>query len=249
MIALTACRQSITIQMGDHVAQGSALIAGARARHMRAEGVQLVIIQLNPFHHRYRSFRHLHTAVSLNRDRFSRFDAELDAAYKGELSLNEAQLLYRGVVMEVANDLPIMKPLDARVQETMRLLHDNPRVTLNELASHCDLSYDRMSHLFIDELGISIRSFQLWVKLHRALTGVRYGQSLVELARVAGFSDAAHLSRVYKQVYGAPPSYFYYSGNLKLIASFAGEVPGALPAIAAKLPVASEQNTTDLMLG
>jgi AraC-like DNA-binding protein len=49
---------------------------------------------------------------------------------------------------------------------------------------------------------------------------------LVELAEIAGFSDAAHLSRVYKQVYGAPPSYFYFSGNVKLIASYAGEIPG-----------------------
>ena len=98
---------------------------------------------------------------------------------------------------------------------------------MEELASCNNLSYDRMSHLFADDLGISIRSFQVWVKLQRALLGIRHGQSLIELAELAGFSDAAHLSRVYKQVYGAPPSYFYFSGNVKLVASFAGGIPGA----------------------
>ena len=125
--------------------------------------------------------------------------------------------------------LPTLPPLDSRVVEAMRLLMENPRLPLEELAAHSELSYDRMSHLFIDELGISIRSFQVWVKLRRALSGVRYGQSLIELAQIAGFSDAAHLSRVYKQVYGAPPSYFYYSGNVKLVASFAGDIPGTPP--------------------
>ena len=222
LIAITACRQLITLQLGDNVAHGGALAAPARQRGLHAQGVHLAIVQINPFHPSYRLFRRLQAPLVLDREKFARFDVQLEDAYQGQLGLSGAQELCHGIIEQVVRELPNLPSLDARVCEVMRLLFDDPRLPLEELAAHGGISYDRMSHLFIDQLGISIRSFQVWVKLHRALTGVKYGQSLVQLAQIAGFSDAAHLSRVYKQVYGAPPSYFYYSGNLKLIASFAG---------------------------
>src|SRR5215831_17240642 len=225
LIAITACRRPVTLQLGDNVAHGSALAAPARQRSLHAQGVHLAIVQINPFHPAYRLFRRLQAPLKIEREKFTRFDVQLDDAYRGQLALNGAQEVTRGVIEQVSRELPSLPPLDARVREVMRLLFDDPRLALEDLAAHSGISYDRMSHLFIDQLGISIRSFQVWVKLHRALTGIRIGQSLVELAQIAGFSDAAHLSRVYKQVYGAPPSYFYYSGNVKLAASFAGPVP------------------------
>jgi len=226
LIAITACRQPLTLQVGSNIEHGSALAVAARARRMHAQGVRMVILQLGPFNPAYRLFRRLQTVLKIDREKFAHLDEHLEAAYCGRLSFDESQTLCRGVLDQITQLLPAVQPLDARVQETMRLLFDNPRLPLEQLAAHCGLSYDRMSHLFIDELGISIRSFQVWVKLRRALKGVRHGRSLVELAQIAGFSDAAHLSRVYKQVFGAPPSYFYYSGNVKLIASYAGEIPG-----------------------
>jgi AraC family transcriptional regulator of arabinose operon len=226
LIAITACRQPVTLKVGDSLVRGSAVAAPARERFLDARGVRLSILQFGPFHPIYPLFRQLHGPLQLDRDRLSAFDRHLEAAYEGRLSLADSQELSNAVLAEIVNFLPKVAPLDRRVQEVMRLLFDDPRVPLEQLAAHNGLSYDRMSHLFIDELGISIRSFQVWVKLHRALTGIREGQSLIELAQIAGFSDAAHLSRVYKQVYGAPPSYFYYSGNVKLVASFAGtEIP------------------------
>jgi len=226
LIAITACREPVSIRIGDEVVHGSALAAPARERRLDAKGVRMVLVQLSPFNPAYRLFRRLQTVLKMDRERFARFDTQLEEAYCGQLSITGAQQLYRGIVEQIGHLLPSVPPLDTRVAEAMRLLLDNPRLPLEQLAAHCELSYDRMSHLFIDELGISIRSFQVWVKLQRALRAVRFGQSLIELAQVAGFSDAAHLSRVYKQVYGAPPSYFYYSGNVKLVASYAGDAHG-----------------------
>jgi AraC family transcriptional regulator, arabinose operon regulatory protein len=239
LIAFTACRQPFILQVGEHVAQGSALAAAARDRALHAKGVRLVILQITPFHPAYRLFRGLRTVLCMDREKYARFDTHFNEAYLGTLSLAGAQELSRGVVEQITQELPNAPPLDARVKEVMRLLFDNPRLPLDELAAHGGVSYDRMSHLFIDQLGISIRSFQVWVKLRRALTGIRIGQSLIELAERAGFSDAAHLSRVYKQVYGAPPSYFYYSGNVKLVASFAGPIPG-MPEMKAPAAVSKE---------
>jgi AraC-like DNA-binding protein len=226
-VGITSCRRTMKIDAGGRIVEGSALVAGARERHLDARGVKLVCLQLDPFHPSYPLLRRHHSALQLDREVFAPLDAHLEAAYQGTLSLADSQYLHAEVVAQLNKQLPQVPRLDSRVINVMHLLYENPRLPVEVLASRNDLSYDRMSHLFMDELGISIRSFQVWVKLHRSLLGVRYGQSLIELARVAGFSDAAHLSRVYKQVYGAPPSYFYFSGNVKLIASIAGLIPGA----------------------
>jgi AraC family transcriptional regulator, arabinose operon regulatory protein len=229
LVGITACRQPIAVEAGGATVTGNALVAGARERRLEAKNVKLVIVQLDPFHPAYSLLRGHHTALRLDREAFAPFDKHLDAAYQGTLSLADSQGLSAEVVQQLQRQLPGVSELDSRVLKAMEWLYENPRISVDELASKNGLSYDRMSHLFIDELGISIRSLQVWVKLHRALVGIRHGQSLVELAEIAGFSDAAHLSRVYKQVYGAPPSYFYYSGNVKLVASFAGEIPGPRP--------------------
>lgn len=236
MIAVTACRQSFNLQVEDDVARGSALVASARERTLDAKGVRLVTAQIGPFHPTYRLFRRLHTVLRMDREKFAHLDQTLEDAYYGRLSLVGAQDLCAKMIEQVTRELPVIPPLDARVQEVMHMLLEDPRLPLDELAAHSGVSYDRMSHLFIDELGISIRSFQVWVKLYRAIRGIRMGQSLIELAQRSGFSDAAHLSRVYKQVYGAPPSYFYFSGNVKLVASFAGPVPGMPELGADKMP-------------
>jgi AraC family transcriptional regulator, arabinose operon regulatory protein len=225
-VGITACKQSFTVEAGRSTVTGSSLVAGARERSLTAKGVKLVIVQLDPFHPSYSLLRGHHSALRLDREVFAKFDGHIEAAYQGTLSLAGSQELCGEVVQQLHRQLPAVPALDLRVIKAMDLLFENPRASVEELATMNDLSYDRMSHLFIDELGISIRSLQVWVKLHRALIGIRHGQSLVELAEIAGFSDAAHLSRVYKQVYGAPPSYFYYSGNVKLVASYAGEIPG-----------------------
>lgn len=231
-MGITACRQSFSINSGGQTVEGNALVHGPRERFLHARGVKLICVQLDPFHPSYRLMRRQPVALSLDRDALTPFDDHLNAAYEGTLSLSDSQDLYNAALAELTRRMPALPELDRRVKNVMHLLYDNPRLAVEELASKNQLSYDRMSHLFMDELGISIRSFQVWVKLNRALNGVHYGVSLIELARKAGFSDAAHLSRVYKQVYGAPPSYFYFSGNVKLMASINGAVPGTeLPTV------------------
>ncbi len=227
LVGVTACRQAFSMTIGDSVVHGNAMAAGPRERRVDAKSVRLVIVQFDPFHPAYRLFRRQRSVLQLDREQLAAFDCHLNSAYEGTLSLQGSQELSNEVVALLTRQLSSVPPLDARVKKVMVLLYEDPRLSVEELAARNDLSYDRMSHLFVDDLGMSIRSFQVWVKLHRALVGIRHGQSLIELAQIAGFSDAAHLSRVYKQVYGAPPSYFYFSGSVKLIASFAGAVPGA----------------------
>ena len=226
MVALTACRKSFSICVNDVALTRNAMVVGSGARTLDASGAHLVLIQFNPLHPIYHLLRGQRRAVPLNREAFAPFDRELEGAYRGELTLPEAQALYQHTQEQLMLQLDAVPPIDPRVHQVMLWLYENPRLQVEELATRNHLSYDRMSHLFMDELGISIRSFQVWVKLFRAMSNLRYGQSIAQLSQVAGFSDAAHLSRVFKNVYGAPPSYFFFSGNVKLVASHTGPIPG-----------------------
>lgn len=50
------------------------------------------------------------------------------------------------------------------------------------------------------------RRYVLWLRLRRAVREVAAGANLTEAAVSAGFSDSAHLSRVFRATFGLPPS-------------------------------------------
>jgi len=79
-----------------------------------------------------------------------------------------------------------------------------PRVT--DAAAHASTSATRLSHLFSREIGIPFRRFVLWTRLKRAVEVTRDGGDLTAAAAAAGFSDAAHLSRTFRAMFGLSPS-------------------------------------------
>ncbi len=98
---------------------------------------------------------------------------------------------------------------DERINLALAYLdeHFDQVISLDEIASHCHLSPSRFLHLFKQETGITYRRAQLWNKLVKALP--YFGkQSLTEIAHQNGFSDSAHLSRVFKENFGFGPREF-----------------------------------------
>jgi AraC-like DNA-binding protein len=61
-------------------------------------------------------------------------------------------------------------------------------------------------HAFTQSLGIALRPYILWLRVHRACGELSNGASVTEAAVRAGFSDAAHLSRMFRRMLGATPS-------------------------------------------
>jgi AraC-like DNA-binding protein len=78
-------------------------------------------------------------------------------------------------------------------------------LALNELAEVANLSPGRFRHLFVDETGMTVRLYILWLRFERAWELIGDGSSLSSAAHGAGFSDAAHLSRTSRRMFGAPP--------------------------------------------
>jgi AraC-like DNA-binding protein len=84
------------------------------------------------------------------------------------------------------------------------LLAENVRV--GALASRTGLSTSRFSHLFNAQVGTSIRAYVRWLRLERAARVFEAGGTLTRAACVAGFSDAAHLTRTFRRMFGLAPS-------------------------------------------
>lgn len=79
-----------------------------------------------------------------------------------------------------------------------------PRIA--DAAAFASTSSSRLSHRFSDEVGLPFRRFILWTRIKRAVEVARRGGDLTEAALAAGFSDAAHLSRTFRAMFGLSPS-------------------------------------------
>jgi AraC-like DNA-binding protein len=95
-----------------------------------------------------------------------------------------------------------------RVRRVLRALRDSPGddVSLPSLARAAGLSEGRFMHAFTTSIGIPLRPYLLWLKLQRAAAAVAAGTPLSDAAAVAGFADAAHMSRTFRRMLGLPPS-------------------------------------------
>lgn len=78
--------------------------------------------------------------------------------------------------------------------------------TLTAAARHAHVSPSRLTHTFTRQVGIPFRRYVLWLRLGRAAEHVQAGGTLTGAAAAAGFSDSAHLTRVFRANFGLPPS-------------------------------------------
>jgi AraC-like DNA-binding protein len=87
-----------------------------------------------------------------------------------------------------------------------RLQRSDADVSLGALARTAKLSRSRFMHVFTDSVGIPLRRYLLWRRLQRAVMGLIQGHPLVRTAMYAGFTDAAHMSRTFRRMFGMTPS-------------------------------------------
>ncbi len=219
-ILLTANRAAFDVCMADSTQSYQAVaIKPLIKRGVHAADVKLVSVNVGPLHQSFRVFRAIPApgALALDRDVFAPFDSALEAAYRGQVTLDEMMELYEKIVAVTVRYLPRVKPADARVEQAIELLRENPNRPLHELADAIGLSYGRMSQLFAETVGISLRSYQLNQKIHKATLLLGTGRKLTDIAHACGFTDLAHLSRVFQQISGAPLSYFMNSNYVEIL--------------------------------
>jgi AraC-like DNA-binding protein len=78
--------------------------------------------------------------------------------------------------------------------------------TLIAAARYANVSPSWLTHTFTGQVGIPFRRYILWLRLKHAVEHVQAGATLTGAAAAAGFSDSAHLTRVFRANFGLPPS-------------------------------------------
>lgn len=120
------------------------------------------------------------------------------------------------VVKQFGTGMMPMRTLDERVTKAIELIQsmDSRVASLDEVAAKVFLSPSRFAHLFTEEVGIPFRRYLLWRRLTRAIVLVTRGDTLSRAAHRAGFSDSAHFTRTFYQMFGIPPSAMLNQGEV-----------------------------------
>ena len=99
--------------------------------------------------------------------------------------------------------------MDPRVQAIIDLLrtHADQRFTIEELARSVNLSESRLTHLFVQQVGLSPSQFFRHVKFERARYLLQSSfLSIKEIINVVGFNDKSHFAKDFKRIYGFSPT-------------------------------------------
>jgi len=209
VLLLTASGEPVEVSAGGRtVSAGAAAIAPLTRRGLRAMDAGLVSLHIFPPHPCFSAFHGIPGpgVLALERARFTQFDAQIERAYEGRLTLGDARGLFDDIVAEAVRQLPCAGR-ECRGDRLHELLRENPACSLPELARELGLSYTGASHYFSRVVGLPLRSYQLWLK-HLTAAELRLrGGTLTEIAHASGFVDSSHLSRSWQSSYGLSPSY------------------------------------------
>lgn len=123
----------------------------------------------------------------------------------------------QAVLAALTGGVEAMVVADERILRAIAYInsHLDAPLTLEEVAAEACLSPSRFRHLFVEETGMALRPYILWRRFLRVWELATTGTSLSTAAHLAGFADAAHLSRTSRRMFGIPPSVLHFDGPLK----------------------------------
>lgn len=112
----------------------------------------------------------------------------------------------------------VRPPLDARVATVRAALKQaqEPGLRIADLARRVRLSERQLSQLFHGQVGLAPCRYRIWRRLCGAVGLLATGSSITDAAHAAGFADAAHFSRVFREAYGIAPGRILRSPAMKV---------------------------------
>ena len=97
-------------------------------------------------------------------------------------------------------------PMDDRIRELLAILEhcDCHEHAIERYADTLCLSPSRLSHLFSEQAGISLKSYLTLHQLQRAFRDILQGSSITDAAMNAGFDSPSHFASTVKRLMGMP---------------------------------------------
>lgn len=143
-----------------------------------------------------------------------RIDARaLRRSIEGALSAREPALW--ADLFGTALDLdvyPLM--VDPRVASAARCLSATAEARSGAVAvaRRLGMSTSHIEHRFRDQVGVPMGAYRAWYRMQAATALALRGRNLTELAHATGFYDSAHFSRLFRRMFGLPPSKVFTAG-------------------------------------
>ncbi|MEM9288629.1 MAG: AraC family transcriptional regulator [Pseudomonadota bacterium] len=194
--------------------EASALVVAPRVvRSLYADNTPFAALHVEPSHPAYRMFEFLPEeggVCALSRRDFKAFDKSLAAYQMGTPNTAEVEDLFEGIVARTQRFLGAPPAQDKRMTAIIDYISRQPPedYCFADLMDMARLSAGRLSHLFTEQIGLSLRSFLIWRKTKEAIALFPTSETLTTIAHASGFADSAHFCRTFQKSLGLPPSRF-----------------------------------------
>lgn len=140
--------------------------------------------------------------AAIHADLLGDFPARLRTSF--QRNADDLRALAEALIARLAGESSRAEPLDPRIRKVIAWVAArlDQSVSLRDVTEVAGLSPGRTRHLFVEQTGLSFRTFLLWLRLVRAVELFADGASLTEAAHSAGFADSAHFSRTFRRMFG-----------------------------------------------
>ena len=177
-----------------------------RLHTVRVEDGVLTILEQEPRHDRrlvQLQFKTPVVTICLPRGDYDALSIEGDV---GDVNVPQGLRFETAAITASTGDVDF----SASVQQTLAVHLSTGEIRLDgigagvmdELASRECLSKSRLSHLFTQEMGISLHRYLAFCKMAKASASIAGGASLTDAAIRAGFDSSSHLSATMRRMFG-----------------------------------------------
>lgn len=144
------------------------------------------------------------TGVALDSERTGLVVERLRAGLEQTLSCTDVDVIVRQLFDSLLEEESYEHTVDPRIVEALAIIGwtAEKKLPAQKLSENVFLSSGRFGHLFKDVVGVPLRRYLLWRRLLAALEHIAAGNTFTFAAHAAGFTDSAHLSRTFRQMFG-----------------------------------------------